>query len=556
MKKIISLFLIIVLFSCSQGFFTDANKGGFNSPSLVTPVPSRVSGEYYTFNLSFQTSVNFNVKYIVSQKEVDSYKEITSNYDSEISINNDCIISAYSYSKDEVSSIIHYKYQILKSIPDAAVINSPLGTGAEKILRWDDLFNNDISWIDTLSGRALSYYLQFDFYDNGNLVKSYSINNGNKNSLRLTSDQIENLKYNDSILNMKVVIKDNYGSIIKDGIPIVYKYTHKYIFNQSVNLTVLSVNEVNNKYFITSAGPDPDNGNKIGVRVILSSFDYKTDINTKVTTDITDSVTNITGTISNNIGAVFFNTYDGNIYKIYPIFNIVSNSIPGTVGLSFSGINPFVKSVNNEYYLIFMRENSGNNEIILRKYLSSGIQDGADIPIVTALSLNDRLISFDYNNGRFSCGIEYIDGVKLYKTCILDNNFNLLSTFYNNSGNEMSYYSSALNEIKCGAVWKQGTKYIYRTLRLSDSFPESLVEFDLSENERPYINGTGSIFHIIYQKNYSGSKELFYINSDSLNIYKRLTSDGITKGFIRILGETDQYAFWLENNNPCMCRIF
>jgi hypothetical protein len=552
-SKVIFVILIFIISGCTSGFYFNADKGGFNTPSLEKPEAIRPSGEYYKFNLSFKDN-GAKVRYNVSSSKISSYNEINDEYSSEILIDKDCIISAYSYKEAEVSEIVYYTYSIIKTAPEATQVLTPAGSVDENRtgLRFDQLFYSPITWNDTIGERNLSYLLKFDFDNDG--IVDYTINNSKNASLTLNEDQISHLKYNDSNLNIRVDICDNYGGLVTSGDISKYKFTHKKLFSLTPTMELLDAYNTQDNYFISAIGKESTN---ISINFILTDALYNDSLNIEKSSTITGTILGLSCAYGTNNGAVCFNIESGTDDKVYTIFNIISNTSIGEINSEVDGKGAFIEYYNGNYYLIYM---DASNVLNMRKYSEQGVLVDSKV-IKNDFSATDNITSFKYKEGRFIIGVEYNSlGVNLFKSLVYDTSFGNMLEFSFNNGRNMRDYTSVLNSGKAGAVWSESSNYYFRTMSVLDSTLSDSFYLDTGTGTKPYVCADNDGFYMVYFKNYSTSEELYFTTVNNAGVKSnssRITSDAALRNSVRICKGNGIYSFWIEDKTKiAISRIF
>ncbi len=562
-KLFVLLICLVFLISCSTDLFDIADSGGLKSHVLSEPTANRPSGEHYPFALSFSIPENTGVKFAVSDKPINDYSQILKLHNGIMTIDSDCVVSAFACTDTESSGIVHYTYTMITDLPDQPVVSAPAGAGVSLLLRWDELFFNEITWTDTINGRELDYSVEFDIGGDGDV--ELKINNSNVMGVTLSAEQRSILGVNDSVLKLTVNVNDRFGDLIRPGVEKIYKFTHKIALTDSlIESTVMDVAETGNNFFIVSAGKELANQNNNSLNIVYMNSDYTTNMNTTLQTSVSTEVTGVSCAYAVNSGIAFMNVFDSstNIHKIYPIVDINSNIDAGEIQSPFEGRFAFVIFDGSKYRMIYKKNTTGVYSVSLRTYSLAGDLE-SETNLIDSISSSDRIVSFDRYDGRYLVGIEYFVNVKIYRSHIFNSSFQQESVFYNNLGIEMSNYSAVLGEDSCMGIWTQQSKYVLRFFNIITEIGSAGLDLGVVSTSKPALNFLSDKYIAMYEAESVGlSTEVFVrsYGSGQLGTADNITSDGQIRSFLRIKGNSDNYGFWLENNNGynqiCAIRVF
>ena len=125
---IILVSISVMLTNCSNGFYYLANKEVLTAETLTAPLPSKLSGSYCPFDLTFDYDYNCQLFYREGYEFYSDYESITTLYNGKITVSNSVSISAFIKKGNEYSPIVKLKYTIFENKLTSVISSKPSGT--------------------------------------------------------------------------------------------------------------------------------------------------------------------------------------------------------------------------------------------------------------------------------------------------------------------------------------------------------------------------------------------------------------------------------------------
>jgi len=340
MKKWILFFVYILLFfifGCSQGFFNQANKETFIVDTLKDVVPSKYSGNYCPFYLTFDlTNDGVKIYYKIGNKEINNIGEIDIEYTKPIFIDSDCIVSVVKKKENHISKILNLNYIVFKNKLSTPIPNKISGIYNKFILKFVD--ENDQSQIMyRISNESTNIY---DL-----ITTSYD-----KNELIIVNE--------DCIVNAYKLKNNEISSII----------TMEYKVSGSIGYPVVS--RISGDYFPFSLGFDNTDDSKIFyIFSEVEKTDYR-EINLEFSSDVSVDKTTVVSYFK------IKNDFISNIAtQNYKILSMTPDAVKITSPLGTGDIlrwnelfynkiqwDNTISSLNLKYHLLFDFYNDGTIE--------------------------------------------------------------------------------------------------------------------------------------------------------------------------------------------------